>query len=61
MLRLALVFLVVALIAGALGAFDVAIISQNIAWFLFVLFVVLFAVAFIIGGGWGRSGEPPVV
>jgi uncharacterized membrane protein YtjA (UPF0391 family) len=56
MLRLALVFLVVALIAGALGLFHVQFIASEIAWVLFVVFLVLFLVSLVFGG-W-RSAPP---
>ena len=49
MLRWALIFLVVALIAGALGFTGVAGAAIGIAKFLFVLFLVLF-VAFLVLG-----------
>jgi uncharacterized membrane protein YtjA (UPF0391 family) len=54
MLRWALVFLVVALIAGALGIFRVSFIAQEIAWVLFVIFLILFVVSLILG-----RGRPP--
>jgi uncharacterized membrane protein YtjA (UPF0391 family) len=54
MLRWALVFLVIALIAGALGAFRVSFIAQEISWILFVIFLVLFVVSLILG-----RGRPP--
>ncbi len=56
MLRLALFFLILALIAGALGIYPVAAISSQIAWVIFVVFLVLFAVSLIAGGI--RSGPP---
>jgi uncharacterized membrane protein YtjA (UPF0391 family) len=49
MLYYALVFLVVALIAGALGVSGVAAIATNIAYVLFVIAIVLFLVHFISG------------
>jgi uncharacterized membrane protein YtjA (UPF0391 family) len=54
MLRWALVFLVIALIAGALGVFRVSFIAQEIAWVLFVIFLILFVVSLILG-----RGRPP--
>jgi len=57
MLQLALVFLVVALIAGALGLFPVAAISSNIAWTLFVVFLILFVVSLVFNRSW-RAGPP---
>lgn len=49
MLRYALLFLVIALIAGALGLFDVQFISSQIAWVLFVVFLILFVVSLVMG------------
>jgi len=49
MLKWALIFLVVALIAGALGFTGVAGAAMGIAKFLFFLFLVLF-VAFLVMG-----------
>jgi uncharacterized membrane protein YtjA (UPF0391 family) len=51
MLYYALVFLVVALIAGVLGFSGIAGISSNIAWILFVIGLVLALVFFIRGRG----------
>lgn len=56
MLRWALVFLVFALIAGALGLFRVEAISVEIAWILFVVFLVLFIVSLVLG----RRAGPPI-
>ena len=49
MLRWALIFLVIALIAGALGFTGVAGAAIGIAKFLFVLFLVLFAAFLFLG------------
>ena len=51
MLRWALIFLVLALIAGALGAGGVAGLSMNIAYVLFVIFLILLVVHFVTGRG----------
>lgn len=59
MLRLSLLFLVIALIAGALGMFRVEAISSEIAWVLFVVFLVLFVVSLLFGGR--RGIAPPAV
>jgi uncharacterized membrane protein YtjA (UPF0391 family) len=59
MLRWAIVFLVIALVAGALGLFRVEWLSAQIAWILFVVFLILFVVSLVFGGGW-RRGEPPL-
>ena len=49
MLRWALIFLVLALIAGALGAGGIAGLSMNIAYVLFVIFLILLVVHFFQG------------
>jgi uncharacterized membrane protein YtjA (UPF0391 family) len=54
MLRWALVFLVIALIAGALGLFRVSFMAQEVSWILFVVFLVLFVVSLVLG-----RGRPP--
>jgi uncharacterized membrane protein YtjA (UPF0391 family) len=59
MLRLAIVFLVIALVAGALGLFHVEAVSAQIAWILFAVFLILFVVSLLFGG-W-RGGSPPPV
>jgi uncharacterized membrane protein YtjA (UPF0391 family) len=56
MLRWAIIFLVVALIAGALGLYHVSDLASNIAWILFVIFLILFVVSLIFGG----VRQPPV-
>lgn len=56
MLRWALVFLVIALVAGAMGLFQVQAISSQIAWILFVVFLILFVVSLVAG----RRTGPPV-
>lgn len=56
MLRLALFFLIIALIAGALGIYPVAAIGSNLAWICFAIFLVLFVVSLLAGGL--RSGPP---
>jgi uncharacterized membrane protein YtjA (UPF0391 family) len=58
MLRLALFFLIIALIAGALGLYPVAYVSSEIAWFCFVLFIVLFLVSLVFSRPW--STGPPI-
>lgn len=49
MLQWALIFLVVALIAGAMGFGGIAIISVELARILFFVFLVLFVVSLIAG------------
>jgi uncharacterized membrane protein YtjA (UPF0391 family) len=56
MLRLAIVFLVIALIAGVLGLFPIEQVSATIAWWLFAIFLILFVVSLIFGG----LRRPPV-
>lgn len=51
MLYYALVFLVVGLLAGALGVFGVAAMATQIAWILFVIGVILMVVHFVAGRG----------
>ena len=55
MLRWALLFLVVALVAGLLGFTDVYAAAKGIARILFIIFLVLFVVSLIMG-----RGRPPV-
>ena len=51
MLYWAMVFLVIALVAGALGiGGGVQFVSAQIAWILFVVFLVLFLVSLVAGG-----------
>ena len=50
MLYWAMVFLIIALVAGALGLTGAQIVSSQIAWILFVVFIVLFLVSLIAGG-----------
>lgn len=54
MLRWAIVFLVIALLAGALGLFRVEWIASEIAWIMFVVFLILFVVSLVLG-----RGSPP--
>lgn len=49
MLHWALVFLVVALIAGVLGLTGVASIAAEIAWALFIIGLILAVVFFVLG------------
>ena len=57
MLRMAVVFLIIAIIAGALGLGHVEFLSSQIAWILFIVFLILFVVSLIMG----RSSGPPAV
>jgi len=49
MLQLAVVFLVIALLAGALGLWATEAVASQIAWIFFVVFLILFVVSFIFG------------
>jgi uncharacterized membrane protein YtjA (UPF0391 family) len=51
MLYWALIFLVVGLVAGALGMFGVAAVASQIAWILFIIGVVLLVVHLVAGRG----------
>jgi uncharacterized membrane protein YtjA (UPF0391 family) len=57
MLRWAIIFLIVALVAGVLGLARVEWLSSQIAWILFVVFLILFVVSLVLGR---RSDVPPV-
>lgn len=56
MLRMALVFLLIAILAGALGLFRVQFIASEVAWVLFVIFLILAVVSMVFG----RRAEPPL-
>lgn len=49
MLRLAIIFAIIALIAGAFGFYGLSDVSANIAKFFALLFAILFVVALIAG------------
>jgi uncharacterized membrane protein YtjA (UPF0391 family) len=49
MLRYALIFLVVAIVAGLLGFTGISLAASDIARVLFFIFIVLFAVSLIFG------------
>jgi uncharacterized membrane protein YtjA (UPF0391 family) len=49
MLRYALIFLIIALIAGALGFFSLSGTAMYIAKVLFFIFLVIFVVSLILG------------
>lgn len=59
MLRLALVFLLVALLAGAFGLYGVEHVAVDFARIAFFLFLVLFAITLVFG--LARGGAPPPV
>jgi uncharacterized membrane protein YtjA (UPF0391 family) len=52
---LAIGLLIIALIAGALGIFHVEWLASEIAWVLFVVFLILFVLSLVLG-----RGRPPV-
>lgn len=54
MLGMAVLFLVIALIAGVLGLVPTQIVASNIAWILFVVFLVLALLSMVFG----RSSRP---
>jgi uncharacterized membrane protein YtjA (UPF0391 family) len=49
MLYYALMFLIVGLIAGALGIYGVAAMASQIAWFLFLIGIVLLVIHLVTG------------
>ena len=49
MLYYALVFLIVGLVAGALGLFGVAAVASQIAWLLFLVGIILLVVHLVTG------------
>jgi len=53
MLQAAILCLVIALIAGAMGLIGTEILAAHIAWILFVVFLILAVVSFVFG----RSGR----
>ena len=53
MLSAAILCLVIALIAGAMGLIGTEILAAHIAWILFVVFLIFAVVSFIFG----RSGR----
>ncbi len=51
MLYYALMFLVVGLVAGALGLFGIAAVASQIAWVLFLIGVIILVVHLVTGRG----------
>ena len=49
MLHYAIIFLIVALVAGALGFSGIMGAATNIAWILLVIFLILFVIGLITG------------
>jgi len=58
MLRAALAFLVIALIAAVFGFSGIANISADMAWIVFFVFLCLAVVSFLANGFRGRTVEP---
>lgn len=55
MLHYAVVFLVIAIVAGLLGVGNVEFISAKIAWALFVVFLIFAVISFVLGGKRGAK------
>ena len=51
MLHYALMFLIVGLVAGALGLFGIAAVASQIAWVLFLIGVIILVVHLVTGRG----------
>jgi uncharacterized membrane protein YtjA (UPF0391 family) len=51
MLYYALVFLIVGLVAGALGLFGIAAVASQISWILFLIGIVILVIHMISGRG----------
>jgi len=60
MLRWAVIFFIVALIAAVLGFGGIAATASGIAQTLFYIFLVLFLISLLFGLMKGRSGPPPL-
>lgn len=54
MLRWAILFLIIALVAAVLGLTGVEFMAKEIAWIIFVVFLILFVVSLVMG----RRGPP---
>lgn len=52
MFRWAALFLVIALVAGAFGLFQVKFVAAHVAWVLFACFLVFSVAAFLLGRRW---------
>jgi uncharacterized membrane protein YtjA (UPF0391 family) len=59
MLRLAILFAIIAIVSAALGFYGLSDVSASFAKFFALLFVVLFVVALLIGARI-FTGSPPV-
>ena len=49
MLNAAILCLVIALVAGALGLVGTEMLAAHIAWILFVVFLILAVISFVLG------------
>jgi uncharacterized membrane protein YtjA (UPF0391 family) len=61
MLRLAVVFLIIALIAALLGFTGISLVAADVARLLFFIFLVLFIISLLAHFFYGRSPPPPPV
>jgi len=50
---MSLLFLIIALVAGALGLFNTEYLAANIAWVLFAVFIILAVISLVVGRGVG--------
>jgi len=58
MLRLALLFLIIAILAAVFGFTNIAGASMVFAQVIFMVFLVLFLVALVAGAAWGAPPPP---
>jgi len=58
MLYWAMMFLVIALVAALFGFGGIASSATGIAQILFFVFLVMFIVSLVMGGGWRRGPAP---
>jgi len=61
MLRWAIIALIIALVAGALGFTTIYVAAAGIAKILFFIFIVLFVIALVMHFLRGGRGAPPAV
>lgn len=57
MLRYAIIFFIIAIIAGIFGFGDIAAGASSIAKVLFYIFIVLFVITLIFGGSLFKKGN----
>lgn len=60
MLRWAIAFFIIAIIAAVLGFGGIAVAASGIAKILFYIFLVLFLIALLMGLLGGRTPTPPI-